>query len=75
MEAEGYPHTGRMEKDSIGECFVSALIMRENTERIGLKLQKQVHPVFQGPEGANPFEGLSLVRGYVANPGGSCEDW
>ena len=27
LEAEGYPHLGRMEEDSIGECFVSMLVV------------------------------------------------
>ena len=46
MEAEGYPHAGRTEEDSIGECFVLALVVierrcaRENTDCIGLNLQK-----------------------------------
>ena len=29
LEAEGYPHTGRIEEDSIGECFVSMLVELE----------------------------------------------
>ena len=29
MEAKGYPHTSRMEEDSISECFVSVLVVLE----------------------------------------------
>ena len=29
MEAEKYPHTGRIEEDSIGECFVLVLVVFE----------------------------------------------
>ena len=46
MEVKGYPHTSRTEEDSIGEYFISVLIVierryiGENTESIESNLKK-----------------------------------